>query len=329
LNADKVGLLPFGLALAGSVIGVGILFFEPLAHAAGSLVGLRLSQDFTQAEWKFVKRDQTILWLFLLCAQTALWATLLGPIMRTLRELRPWHRRTTALLGAGGFIIAFGVLYVATRALGTPDYPLPGHAIKLTLLTSLAGIVAYLGALGIWRVDRAATDLALYASALHEPTGERPAATGRGNQRLIDRYLDLRNALDRLLIYMGAIVSAAVLATGALRNAVISWHTNSHIPSNEIFSQEHVLVYGLFLSGLLALVYLPPYQRLRALGIRLRDALCPPLWPPNPDWRARAEERATLGDLLRLEVTGTASLRAGIAILAPLASSLVSRLLGG
>ena len=82
------------------------------------------------------------------------------------------------------------------------------------------------------------------------------------------------------------------------------------------------------MSALLALIYIPPFQRLRTVGARLRDAYAPPLWPPHPDWRKRAEERAALGELLRLQVTPTASLGAGLAILAPLASSMVARLLG-
>jgi hypothetical protein len=307
-----------GLAVAGLVLSVFVLFFEPLVHAAAGLVGLELAHNFTKAEWHFIRRDQTALWLLLLCGQAALWAALLNPLMRTLRELRPWHRRRTALLGAGWFILAFAALSGVTAAVKIPDYDLPGHGTKLVLLTLLAGVVSYLGALGIWRVDNAASDPALDVPQPREPTTEPPAATGQ-----IDRYLHLRDALDRLLVYMGAIVSSAVLAAGALRNAVVSWHPDAD------FAEERVLLYGLFLSALLALIYIPPFQRLRTLGARLRDAHAPPIWPPHPDWRKRAEERATLGDLLRLDVTPSASLGAGLAILAPLASSMVARLLGG
>jgi hypothetical protein len=286
-------------------------------HAATGLLGLELAHNFTKAEWDFIGRDQTALWLLLLCGQAALWAALLNPLMRTLRELRPWHRRRTAVLGASWFILAFAALSGVTAAVKIPDYDLPGHGTKLALLTLFAGLVSYLGALGIWRVDNAANDPALDVPQPREPTSEPPAAPGQ-----IDRYLHLRDALDRLLVYMGAIVSSAVLAAGALRNAVVSWDPDAD------FAEERVLMYGLFLSALLALIYIPPFQRLRTVGARLRDAYAPPLWPPHPDWRKRAEERAALGELLRLEVTPSASLGAALAILAPLASSMVARLLG-
>jgi hypothetical protein len=60
----------------------------------------------------------------------------------------------------------------------------------------------------------------------------------------------------------------------------------------------------------------------------MRDAQLPERWPPAEGWKDRADERAAIDRLLKLELTSAASFRAGVAILAPLASSLLSRALG-
>jgi hypothetical protein len=169
------------------------------------------------------------------------------------------------------------------------------------------------------------------ATDLLERMKELPAV-GPAGWHPVDRYLDLRHTLDRLVLCIGAIVGAAILAAGALRGAIISFERatpGATQAAEAIFPQETVLANGVFFSTLLGLMYLPAEQRLQSFGARLRDALCPPRWPPDPDWQAHASERSALGEVLMLDVSVAGRLRAGVAILAPLASSLVSQALGG
>jgi hypothetical protein len=110
----------------------------------------------------------------------------------------------------------------------------------------------------------------------------------------------------------------------ALRHAVLS------VPHAKPASFPHELVplYGIFLSGLLAVIYVPAYQRVQTLGVRLRDRACPMVWPPSPGWQARSEDRAALGKLLELDAAPSSTLRPVLVILAPLATSILSRALG-
>jgi hypothetical protein len=62
-------------------------------------------------------------------------------------------------------------------------------------------------------------------------------------------------------------------------------------------------------------------------GANLDDA-CPLVEPASPEWLAAYEKREKLGQYLQLEVTGSSSFQAGIAILVPLTSALVALLLG-
>jgi hypothetical protein len=149
----------------------------------------------------------------------------------------------------------------------------------------------------------------------------------------MERYLALRRTLGRLLAYMGALLSPAVLSGGALRNAVVTWtHAQATSASNssaaDAYPFERLLSWGLGLTLLLVVIYVPPYQRLRALGVMLLNRACPLLLPPDSGWRVRAEERAALGKLLSLDLSVSRSLGVSAAVLAPLTSALVGGMLG-
>ena len=120
------------------------------------------------------------------------------------------------------------------------------------------------------------------------------------------------------------ILGAAILATGSLRNSVVVWHHNDATA----FPREFVLMYGGFFTLLLALLYAPVYQTLLDTGRKLVDGACPAVEPRSSAWTDVYEKRKKLEELLQLEVTTSSSFRAGIAIMAPLASSVVGLLLG-
>ncbi|MGZ4271187.1 MAG: hypothetical protein ACXVSX_18505, partial [Solirubrobacteraceae bacterium] len=194
-------------------------------------------------------------------------------------------------------------------------WTLPGHSIKVAVLTGLALVVAAVAAVGVGWVAAGIEDV-----AREETSWSRRVTTHR----------ELRGALDRLVLCMGVIVGAAILATGALRNATISWSRVQHsaLPPDQIFPPEQVLLAGVYFTGLLALLAIPNYERLLSAGGRLRDEQFPVRWPPEPGWKERLDERRAVDGLLKLELSPAASFRAAVAILAPLASSLVSRVLG-
>jgi hypothetical protein len=116
-------------------------------------------------------------------------------------------------------------------------------------------------------------------------------------------------------------IAAAILSSGALRNAVMSYRTEHGNPAD--FPIESVLGYGMLFSVLLALVYAPTYTRLLALGHRLVEDHA----VEGDDAVKALEERAKLESLLKLGVGPAESFTAGVAILAPLASSVLGSLL--
>jgi len=89
---------------------------------------------------------------------------------------------------------------------------------------------------------------------------------------------------------------------------------------------EHVVLFGLSLTVLVATMYLPPYFSLEEKGRELVIARSPPARTrgAGADWIA---QRDRLEKLLQLGLRPADSLRSSIAILAPLAGSLLSTLL--
>jgi hypothetical protein len=136
---------------------------------------------------------------------------------------------------------------------------------------------------------------------------------------VIEWYMRLRESLTRSLGVQGAILAAAVLATGARQNALES--VDVSVPF------EHTVLYGLVLSALIGALYLPCHQCLSELGAAIREQLRPPPAADDPDLLEVYDQRSAFAKLLQLDVTAATSFRASLAILAPLASGVVAELL--
>jgi hypothetical protein len=120
------------------------------------------------------------------------------------------------------------------------------------------------------------------------------------------------------------IFGLAFLSAGALRNAFLAlgYYTSEEWP------REALLLYGLYLSALLLVLYMPTYIRLFAIGRALRDAHFPIQSPKSPNWSEWSEGRKRFEELLRLETTATAGIRVAAAVLTPIAGALGALLLG-
>jgi hypothetical protein len=137
----------------------------------------------------------------------------------------------------------------------------------------------------------------------------------------LERYFRLRSALLKLVTIEAAILAAAILATGALRHAV----DGVYGPTN--FSKETLVAFGAYLSGAVALLYIPPYGTLRTLGRELRDRMVP-LGAGGTTLTQSLSDRQNAESLLGLDVTAGSSFQQSAAILAPFATSLVGLLIG-
>ena len=140
-----------------------------------------------------------------------------------------------------------------------------------------------------------------------------------GDTTVIEWYLRLRANLTRSLGVQGAIGAAAVIATGARQNALES--VGVRVPF------EHTVEYGLVLSALIGVLYLPCHQRLSEVGAAIRDQLLPPPKAHQPDLLEVYDQRNALGKLLQLDITAATAFRASLAILALLGSGVIAELL--
>jgi hypothetical protein len=280
------------LALAGAATGVGIVRLGGFGPTA------------------FSDSGRFRLWLFLIAAQTALWAIAAASlttvqIRRSLEGAWPDARGAVVAYVVAAAVPLYGFVAFASLHTHTSD-PLPDHHWKLFGLETLGTTIALIGV----------AEFALIKACLQDEAA-------RGTAADIARYVDLRSLLQRVLTIEGAILGAAVLAAGALRNAVIAYaHQESAYP------REYVFIVGAFFTLILALLYAPVYAKLLQVGRANLDAACPLVDPASPEWLAAYEKREKLGQYLQLEVTASAGFKAGVAILAPLTSALVALLLG-
>jgi len=242
-----------------------------------------------------------------------LWTLALPPVAGTFR--RHWRARTPAsVLGEvvpSAIVLAFLVAAVAAvpPLIGPLPELIPRQHAKILALTGLALVVTLIAAMAIWLIRGRA-----------EALGRSPTIT----RSELQTYLLLRADLEWLLGFLGAVIGLAVLASAGLRHVYLS------LPQDKkaAFDSGGVVLYGLVLSFLVALIYLPTFATIQRTGARIRDSAEELPEPGDPMLEARLAKRKALDELLKLQISATASFRAGVAILSPLLASLTSLLPG-
>jgi hypothetical protein len=291
-----------------------------LAAAGGLGLGI-LVVYFDYSSWSHQARDFArtgpfLFWLGLICAQTMLWTLALPPLVGTFR--RHWRARTPAsVLGEvvpSAIVLTFLVAAVAAVPPLIAPVPevIPRQHAKILALTGLALLVTLIASMAIWLIRGRA-----------EALGRSPTIT----RTELQTYLRLRADLEWLLGFLGAVIGLAVLASAGLRHVYLSLPHHKKAD----FGSGGVVLYGLVLSFLVALIYLPTFATLQRTGARIRDSAEGLPEPGDPMLEARLAKRKALDELLKLQISASASFRAGVAILSPLLASLTSLLprLGG
>jgi hypothetical protein len=138
--------------------------------------------------------------------------------------------------------------------------------------------------------------------------------------KLVRQSIHYRRLLQQYLTILGAIIGLATLATGTMRNVnIAAGRPESEYPLIIVFA------YGLYYTMILALIYTPAHLSLADAGHRLRDRIFP--LDSLESLKDDDEKRNKLDEILQLNLNTAQNLRGGIAILAPLLSSLFSSVL--
>jgi hypothetical protein len=292
-------------------------FFVGLLIMTGDYVVAGRSLD--QKSWEFLKSPKAMVWIFIVAGEFAFWANIVEPLWHWRSQLRHDYGLSLTreirlkLAAAIGFFALPGLFLVHI----VPDSNLAHHDLKVGLVNLIATIVALVAIAGIWYV-RAALEATFVGK---EPGGDPLLSV----QERVQVLLDLRADLQRFITLLGAMIALATLAKGALRQAILATGGN---PSE--FPSEYVLLQGAYFTGLLALVYIPTFTILAAIGSDLVASIYP-VTGPDLDWdnlsRFQAN-RKSLEELLQLRSGAIHNLRASVSILAPVATSVITVLLG-
>lgn len=102
---------------------------------------------------------------------------------------------------------------------------------------------------------------------------------GAGGGVVIAALLRMRVQLQRLLAVLALVIGGNVLTIGAMRNAIMAYevqqHEVQHLQAPNPIPDELLLVYGMLMTGLLALVYIPTYLAWQTRAAEQRDRLYP------------------------------------------------------
>jgi hypothetical protein len=296
-------------------------------NCAGFFVGLLImTGDYILAprtpsplEWQFLETPQAKVWIFFVAGEFAFWATIVGPLWRWRSRLRlDYQLRMTReiRLKLAAAIVFFALPgYFLVRIV--PDSSLENHDLKMGLVNLIAMIVALVAVIGIWYVRAA-----LEASFAGRGLGGRPVHSVAEGIRVLR---ELRDSLQRFITVLGAMVALSTLTRGALRQAFLATCAR---PTE--FPAGYVLLQGAYFTGLLALVYIPTFTVLAAIGADLLESAYP-VREPDLDWGNLSQwqaNRKSLEELLQLRSGAADNLRASVAILAPAATSVITVLLG-
>lgn len=290
LSVPRAHVVLWG-ALGGGLLGLLVLFADlPLWDDADR----RRAEDGTFGLWAAAIAAQTMVWALAFPAIREISRRRRTPEAARAREVA-WATAALALVG-----LAVAILPPLTGEL--PD-TIPNRGLKTFVLNLAAFALAVYAARAMW-----------FAVAELRALG----SSGAADLEALNRHRSLRGELQLLLRILGALVTLAVIASAALRAFT------AHVDPEGALPAQAVVLYGVTLSLVLALVYVPAHQTMLASGGALRDRIAPLLPPDDRGFEGRLGLRDRIDSFLGLDVGATVSLRAGIAILSPLLGSLVS-----
>jgi hypothetical protein len=282
-----------------------------LAGAAVTLLALRVGSAHTQASRRFAALPQFDVWSWLYATEVGAAAALGIASLPAFRQLA----RTTGLRASARAVVAWPVLGALLLLFGphaVGNVPLWQGSIRFAAVNVIAGAF----------ITPAFAGLLMAQARLATLAGETQPAADQGKAGTIVVELAwLRTVMLRFLITFAAVITAGLLALGALRTAVIAFG----IPAEQV-PPLRLLIFGGVLTAVTALIFVPAYVSWQERVSELRDALhpVPEDGRPTHDW---LQARDDLDTLLVARPSASSVLAGAFGVLAPLAASLVSALL--
>jgi hypothetical protein len=257
----------------------------------------------------FISTPEFVIWLLLICSQTAFLAMAIGPMVTVLQQLKTYssiHKWNLALSGIIITILFWIPSLVRVLYISDIQWPIANQTLRLSIIILIAYVPTLMATVGIWLIQVA------FQSISHFESGD-----------LIPKYLQHLKNMRGFLAILGIMVSLATLATASLRNALIA----VDLTVVDKFPEALVWIYGAYYSVLLLLIYLPAYNAGLIAGEEILDRyLLLPL-PIHEDWTSIYTKRTQLAEYLGLEESIGDSLHTLLPILAPLISGFIPTLL--
>jgi hypothetical protein len=308
---DKTGqgtaFLPLSRVLLGTILG----------GAFGFLVIVWNSEDLSSQ--RFLKSHDGFSWLAVVTAQSALWGLILVLMLRkTLYLLKSVfsHHPGVGVIGSFGLYLAsYLLLYWFPQQLIknlTGDrldgaIPLAHYAVKNVILLAVQLVVALLPLTGIWSMD-----WSIRNTVVSDWTEEQCFST----------LLETRSYLLSIGAVLTTIVSLSFLG-------LVLWGKALRLYVGfEWFSDPPLVIYGVYLTVLVALSYVPAYLNLLCAARHVRDRFYPSVLPGAPDYDERTALRKKVDEMLGLPVSVLEGIRIFATILVPVITSLVYSFLG-
>lgn len=253
---------------------------------------------------------RTRLWHFMLAAQAVLWTAALSWAWRPLfHRDSPWSERKNVRLWPK----VYALLFASAGYIPVIDHPvapyierskLPYHDGKMIVFEFIGVSVVVLHVWGL---------LTIHGEASNELAMLKGTMTEQEFTQVVARYRRLQSQVRGCVSWVGVIIAAGMLATGALRKLLDA-------PE---FSPEIVIAYGLYSTLLLALVFIPAQYTVKALGEELARRLSrlDPLESKVEVWKSWSDEQKAIEDYLGLQQSPLQMMQSAISVLAPLVGS--------
>lgn len=283
-----------------------------------------------EAGLKFVSRPEYVIWAFLHSILSSvititiipLWSMLFGFVKDQLKTETADEKRksvnslvfsgiilTTIIFSVLGFITALSSRYFDV----SPHIPdnLYNRFYFIYGYTTLSSLPALLGILSIHTATQKISNMIDF-----------PDQTKKKLFDLRDNLLRYRSLLQLYLLIVGIILSMASI-TGIGYRAIF---VGLEAEGIEYFPVSHALIFGLFFTIFLLLVYVPVHLTLTETSRKLRDAICP--ITSIETLQEVMPLRKQLDEMLQINVDMMDSFKHGFMTLAPFVSSLFASIIG-